>query len=323
MNEKYLEALGQYDRNTGSVRKGRSGWVCETDQGTALLKEYRGTLRRLEFENQVLGQVGADGLIPVDQYIKTKEDSLIALGEDGTRYVLKEWFTDRECNLKDHREVLLAVRQIARLHKNLEKIPESEEWSLGSIRPESLEKEMERHNQEMKRTRNYIKQKKKKTDFERCVMETFPAFFERAVEASRGMADLKAREHENRLCHGSLDHHHILMGEGYVAVIEFNKMHLGDQMTDLYHFVRKAMEKHNWDMRLGQEMFAAYDRIMPLTRQKMESLYYLFLYPEKYWKQINFYYNSKKAWFPVRNMEKIKILVEQAENQKNFLELLQ
>ena len=144
MNEKYLEGLAQYDRMTDSVRKGRSGWICETDRGTALLQEYRGTLRRLEFEDLVLSRVEEDGQIPGDQYIKTKEDSLIALGADGTRYVLKEWFTDRECSLKDHKEVLLAVRQIARLHKCLAKIPRSEEWSLGSIHGESLEQEMKR-----------------------------------------------------------------------------------------------------------------------------------------------------------------------------------
>lgn len=63
MNEKYLEGLAQYDRMTDSVRKGRSGWICETDRGTALLQEYRGTLRRLEFEDLVLSRVEEDGQI--------------------------------------------------------------------------------------------------------------------------------------------------------------------------------------------------------------------------------------------------------------------
>ena len=109
------------------------------------------------------------------------------------------------------------------------------------------------------------------------------------------------------------------MGEGYTAVIEFHKMHLGDQMEDLYHFVRKTMEKHNWDIRLGQEMFAAYDRIMPLSMEKIESLYYLFLYPEKYWKQINFYYNANKAWIPARNIEKLRDLEIQQPMRNLFL----
>ncbi|MEI3182029.1 MAG: hypothetical protein V8S98_00865 [Lachnospiraceae bacterium] len=36
---------------------------------------------------------------------------------------------------------------------------------------------------------------------------------------------MKEKEHEDRLCHGNMDHHHILMGEAYTAVIEFHKMH--------------------------------------------------------------------------------------------------
>ena len=48
MNEKYVEALEQYDMEVRAVRKGRGSWICETDQGCRLLKEYRGTARRLE-----------------------------------------------------------------------------------------------------------------------------------------------------------------------------------------------------------------------------------------------------------------------------------
>ena len=137
MNDKYMEALAQYDMATDSVKKGRSGWICETSMGIVLLKEYRGTQKRLEFESQVLGQVNAEGLVQVDDYILTKENGLIALGEDGTKYVLKHWFTDRECNLKDPQEILLAVQQIARLHKSFRQIPTREDWNLGSIVIES------------------------------------------------------------------------------------------------------------------------------------------------------------------------------------------
>ena len=140
------------------------------------MQEYRGTLRRLEFEDLVLSRVEEDGQIPVDRVHKTKEDSLIALGADGTRYVLKEWFTDRECSLKDHKEVLFGCSADCKTSQMPGKDSKIRGGSLGSIHGESLEQEMKRHNREMTRTRNYIKQKKKKTDFERCVMETFPAF---------------------------------------------------------------------------------------------------------------------------------------------------
>ena len=43
------------------------------------------------------------------------------------------------------------------------------------------------------------------------------------------------------------------------------------------------------------------------------------LYPEKYLKQINFYYNANKAWIPERNITKLKNLEEQEENKNAFL----
>ena len=46
-NERYLEILAQYDLTVESLRKGRSGYVCETSAGTVLLSEYKGTQKRL------------------------------------------------------------------------------------------------------------------------------------------------------------------------------------------------------------------------------------------------------------------------------------
>lgn len=320
MNDRYMEALEQYELSVDSVRKGRNGWICESSLGTVLLKEYRGTLKRLEFEKQVLGQVNEGKQVRVDDYIENKEGNLVSLGEDGTRYVLKHWFNDRECNLRDWREIVQTVRYIAGLHKSLRRIPVNEEWNLGSILVESKEREMERHNLELKRARNYMNNKKKKTELERCIMQSFPGFYKQAEEAWRGMCLLEKQD--LRLCHGCLDHHHILLGNHGVAFIEFNKMHLGDQMTDLYHFMRKVMEKQDWDLELAEAMLGAYEGILPLEQHDKEVLYYLFLYPEKYWKQINFYYNAHKSWIPVRNMEKIQTLEKQSDVRQKFLELL-
>ncbi|MCI8888553.1 MAG: spore coat protein CotS [Hungatella sp.] len=344
MNERYMEALGQYDLTVDSVRKGRSGWICETSQGTMLLQEYRGTMKRLEFETQVLGQVRESGLLQVDDYIKTSQGELISLSEDGTRHTLKHWYTGRECNIRDYREARQIIGKIAILHQILKEIPAREEWSLGSIMVETARQVMERHNQELKRARNFMKNKRRKTDFERCALSNFSVFFQQAQEAACGMAQLEQQSAMVPcLCHGDLDQHHVLIPGGMaraqdlassaadvksgieetgVAVIEYHKMHMGDQMTDLYHFVRKIMEKHEWDQNLGLELLTAYDRVNPLSDRDRESLYYLFLYPEKYWKQINFYMNANKAWIPARNLEKLKSLEGQVQQRNRFLAII-
>ena len=82
------------------------------------------------------------------------------------------------------------------------------------------------------------------------------------------------------------------------------------------------MENREWNQENGEEMMYAYDQILPLKEAERSCLYYLFLYPEKYWKQINFYYNARKAWIPARNMEKVQTLVAQMDARKKFLNVL-
>ena len=81
---------------------------------------------------------------------------------DGTRYILKDWFLDRECNIKDGYEIRQALSRLAMLHSQLRKIEFKEEWNMGSILSGPLEEELERHNREMQRARNYIRSKRKK-----------------------------------------------------------------------------------------------------------------------------------------------------------------
>ena len=62
-----------------------------------------------------------------------------------------------------------------------------------------------------------------------------------------------------------------------------------------------------------------YERVLPITELERQVLYYLFWYPEKYWKQINFYYNANKAWVPAKSTEKIKKLEAQQKMREKFI----
>lgn len=320
MNEKHIEVLQQYDLEVLSVRRGRGAWICETSQGLMLLKEYKGTVKRLEFEDQVLGYVQDSGCQYVDRYVRNREGALISIADDGTKYLVKKWYDDQECNIKDRQEIMSAISQIARLHKVLRQIEFQDEWNMGSIVVPSPELEMERHNRELKRARTYIRSKRKKSDFELCVIGNYNLFYQQAEKAREGLSLLQENSEKSLfLCHGELNQHHILMGRDYIAITEFNRMHLGMQMSDLYHFMRKVMEKHDWDMALGLDMLNSYDRMLSISHEDRKRLYYLFLYPEKYWKQINFYFNANKAWIPARNIEKLRGLERQQESREKFL----
>ena len=131
------------------------------------------------------------------------------------------------------------------------------------------------------------------------------------------------------MTHGEYNYHNILMVQGdynykkepyRIATTNFEKFKRDVQVEDLYYFLRKIMEKHDWNERLGRQVMESYERVLPVSEVERQVLYYLFLYPEKYWKQINFYYNANKAWVPAKSTEKIRKLEAQQEARESFIQ---
>ena len=318
------EAEKTYGFQVNTLRRGRGSWILETDQGLRLLKEYRGSVNRLEFEEAVLQSLDGMETVKADQYVRNSEGELLSSAEDGSRYIVKQWYADRECDLKDEKELLSAARALALLHRQFREVKRQAEWNMRSMVSPPLFEAMRRHNRELRRARTFIRGKRKKNEFELCVIRNFECFAVQAEEAEQGMEQLYEKHGEEimngyAVCHGEPDYHHILIGNGYTAVTEFNQMHLGVQMEDLYYFLRKIMEKHDWNERLGRQIMETYERVLPITELERQVLYYLFRYPEKYWKQINFYYNANKAWVPAKSTEKIKKLEAQQKMREKFI----
>ena len=83
MNDNYLDVLQNYGGEEWEVRRGRGAWICGCPEGVKLLKEYRGSLKRLEFEETVLKELKDQGISQVDQYIRNQDGELITTGKTG------------------------------------------------------------------------------------------------------------------------------------------------------------------------------------------------------------------------------------------------
>lgn len=318
MNERGTDVLQQYDLDIIRTTRVRGAVLCETRQGCRLLKEYRGTESRMEQVQQVLALLEELTGVAVDRVIPNREGQWISVDNDQTPYVVKEWNGGRECDLTVEEEVLCGVRMLARLHKGLRQVDDG-----AFSREDSLLKEYGRHNAELRRARNFVRKVRHKSEFELAMMETFSAYYEQAMEAQRLLEQWGGQETtEGFLCHGEYSHHHILYDGDFAMVTDFMAMTRGIQVSDLYYLMRKAMEKQGFDCRIGHKMLNEYDRILPLTDEDHRYLYIRFLYPEKYWKQINYYFNSNKAWIPARSTEKIRNLQELEPDRQRFLGFL-
>jgi spore coat protein I len=185
-----------------------------------------------------------------------------------------------------------------------------------------------RHSRELKKIGVYVKKRKQKTSFEELVERSLPAHIEQAREAQEllersGYQKLLDRAVEERcFIHGAYNYHYIYLQKEGEAVVNFSKYGIQVQILDLYEFLRKSLEKNSWDQQLGDRLLRAYAELKPITDQELLVLKACLLYPEKYWKQLNIYYNSNKAWIPLRSQEKLTQAVEQSALREKFVKNL-
>lgn len=325
MNERGLKVLEQYDLKIAGTRRGRGSFICETDQGLKLITEFYGSVNRLRFQNRVLDHLKEEGYALVDRTVENAEGELVTKDRDETVYLVKDWFDGRECDTKNDEDILRAVRNLAKLHRMM-RLPEAEQEEIYT--GESLEEEYAGRNREIKKAWNFMRGRRRKSAFESCFLNHYALFLEQAQEAQECLAVSGYREmyeeavSRRLICHGDYNQHQILNTRKGMATTNFTKCRCDVQTGDLYQFLRKILEKQNWDPKLGMAMVEEYDRVLCLGVREREYLRIRLTYPEKFWKLANHYYNHNKAWLPGKNVEKLQTLIGQQQKRDAFLKIL-
>lgn len=325
MKDYGVSVLEQYEMEVFSTRRIRGAVLCDTDRGILLLKETRVAKGRLPVLLSVYAILGENGFDLVDAPLANREGEYISSAEDGTAYMVKRWFPGRECDIRREAELLEAVRLLAKIHRVM-RLPGQEDADEGGR--ETLKEEYERHNRELRKIRSFARKRSVKGEFETVFLQGFEKMYLPAALAAErlagdGVQGLCEEMHaEGTFIHGDYNYHNLLISPQGMAVTGFERTHQEIQMADFYYFLRKTMEKCHYDERLGYRMMRAYDEILTLDRAKRDYLALRLAYPEKFWKIVNMYYHSNKAWIPAKNVEKLRNSIAQSEEKRRFLENL-
>lgn len=331
MNDKAVgSVLDQYEMAINRTFKGRGTIICDTDRGMRVLKEYRGKTEKLELLLELQGRLG-DGL-KTDTLVRNREGALYVKDIDNNVYILEEQVEGRECSYRSEEDIVKAFGAMAHLHLKL---------MAPAVRTAVREEpyampvyfyadEMERHTAECRHVRNYLRKLRSKTDFERALMKEYDYFLGKAVDVTamaraESRAEYEAYIHSNGLyCHGDFQYHNILFGRGnagaYTGIINMERFAHDTGAMDFYLLFRKISEKCDWSMEMAKRMLDAYQNRRTLPPIEWRSLCLKLAYPEKFWKIINFYYNSRKSWMPDRNYEKLESLLRQEQNKEKLIE---
>ncbi len=323
MNDRAVGLFDNYEIEVNRTWKGRGAILCESDKGLFILKEYHGPTNKILFQDTLLKHIKEAGFPLVESFLKTKEEEFIVYDQDRIPYIVKSYFEGRECNNRELEECRQAIETLALLHN----CSDLSDWEGLEAQPVfHIGKEYEKHNKELKKVRRFLREKSQKTAFELYLTEHYDYFFDIALQITEEMQYyMNDKENTDRtefpiVCHGDYQYHNIIQTTNGTALINFEKCVRDSPIRDLYLFMRKLLEKNNWSQALGDTLLHSYDMVRTLTKEDYKQLYFRFAYPEKFWKIVNFYYNSGKAWIPGRNMEKLEKLLLQEKDRLAFLE---
>lgn len=326
MNDWGKSVLEQYELEVTAVRRGRGALLCDTADGVWLLTPCGASEKHLEAENRILLQLTEQGITGVDRYVRNRDGTYLSEDADHKRYVLKTWWNGTECNPEKQEDCLAAMKALARTHQGLCHCTLQEGERETLFQGQSLQEELVKHNREIRHVWNYIRARKQKNEFERLVMESVGDMYELALETSRRLEQTSYQKlyeqvyERGILCHGNFHYHNVVLVSGNAMLTNFQKLTCQVQLRDIYHFMRKALEKKNWDLTAARQMLAAYESVSPLSEEEREVLRVLFAYPEKYWKQLNYYLNSKKNWIPEKNTEKLLQCIRQEKMRRTLVQ---
>lgn len=313
--------LSQYEIEINEVVKGRGSYICDTNQGMKVLLPFSGSKEKGEFLKEYLQLLKENGFI-VEQILSNAKGEVITEEEGtGERFLLKDYFSGIELNTGQITEMEEAVALLADYHKVAQSVqinvPERMKESVSNVLDSR-----QRHYRELVKVKNYIKNRKKKNEFEQIYMKSFLPMLATAESSMKELEKLSCENPKCDICHGEFNQHNVIYQGDRWYIVNFENFMYSWSVMDLANFLRKMLEKTDWDVALGMRLIEIYDKHCTLSGNCLSQLYGLLLFPEKFWKITNHYINSRKAWISGRDIDKLKKVIEQERERLNFIENL-
>lgn len=314
--------INNYDFKVDKYVKVREVFMLYTNKGLKCLKKVDKKKESIMFMHEVKEYLVKNDFIYIDRF-DLSVDGLPYVEGDNT-YVVTNWIGGRECEFCNPVDLKKATETLAYFHKTMNdfKIISNnieEKNNLGKWK-----EDFNKRKNELVRLKKEAK--KLKFEFDRAYLEDYNYSLEMAnraismLEKSSYVSLVKNAKYQNGFCHKDYTYHNIIMGDdNNTYIIDFDYCCFELRIYDLASFIMKNMRKTNWDVECANEILNVYNKINPLTPEEYETMKVLFVFPQKYWRVANRFYNKKHSHMDMNLYKKMREISIQKEYKHNFL----
>lgn len=299
----------------------RDFFIVESSCGRKILRQSNLSPERILFVHSAKEHLYKNDFRNLDRFVCTTEGNPSSL-LNGNIYTLYDAIEGRECDFDKKDDVARASTTLAMLH-NASKgyIPPKEcmiRDDLGKL-PKYFSKRLE----EMKRVKKIAQREKGRFDY--LVLEYIDYFYNLGEDALKrlnnsGYSDIvKKSRRDGGFCHHDFTHCNIICDGSKTSVINFNYCSLELKIYDIANLIRRKMRKCDWKTNEAINIIEAYTSIEPISKEEFFLLLIILQFPQKFWRIINKYYNSRRTWREKNFFSKFEEVTYEISHHETFL----
>lgn len=316
------QILNRYDLEIKGILPYRDGYIINTKSGRKFLKKSMHTEERILFVHGAKEHLYKNDLKTIDRYVCTT-DGKPYTSYDGGIFTLCDFTEGVECDFDNRNDIAAASKLLAQLHKASRGY---EPLEGGAVRSDlgKLPMYFSKRLEEIKKLKKVARRGKNKFDyiFLECV-DYFFALGEDAIGRISNNAYVELVEVatiERCFCHHDYTHHNLIFNEGKLHVMNFDFCCYELKIYDLANLLRRKMRKCNWNPKEAKFIFDQYKKVEPLSEKEIYVLKIMLQFPQKLWRVVNKYYNSKRSWSEKSYIAKLQEVIDEIPYHRDFMD---
>lgn len=316
------EITGYYGLKVNNLFPYKDAFVVVTQYGRKLVRKLPFSAERLKFVHGAKEHLVLNGFACIDRYLRTLSGDPCFI-YNNSWHVIVDYPTGRESNFDNDNDVKRAAVALANLHiaSRGYKAPQGcmVQDDLGKL-PVFFSKRLD-DIRKMKR-----QAQKGKGRFDQLVIQYADYFIESGEKAkdellSKGYGNLveKTRK-EQSFCHHDYTHNNIIMDGDKAKVVNFEYCCYEIRIYDIANFIRRKMRKCGWDMTKALIILNSYNSKDMISNEEFLVMKAILQFPQKFWRVVNRYYNSRRSWSERNYISRLKEIVDEMEPFNEFIE---
>lgn len=296
--------------------------VINTSRGKKVLKKIPCLPDRILFIHGAKEHLYNNGFKNLDRYLCTV-DGEPYINFDESYYTVTDFIEGSECNFDSRTEIIGASRLLASLHKASRGFVPPE----GSLPRDELGKlpvYFAKRLDELKKLKKVAKKGRSKFDY--LFLDYVDYFYNLGESTIMSIPEpvyynlVASAQREGMFCHHDFTHHNIICSENRMSIINFDFCCFELKIYDIANFLRRKMRKCSWDIGEAKVIVDEYRTIEPISSDEFFIMRLIMQFPQKFWRVVNKYYNSKRSWSEKIFVSKLQEVIEELQYHKNFME---